>query len=96
MLIRDGQAKLTMNATDILSEYESMTVIQNKIEVLPTPKFDDSVEKSIYELLRSEPLDISSIEDRLGIDISTIAFKLSMMEVRGILEMNIDGSYKIR
>jgi DNA processing protein len=94
-LIRDGQAKLTISAMDILSEYEIITAIDGKKTPLPLPLFDDAIERSIYELLGTESLDISSIEDTLGIDISTIAFKLSMMEVRGIVGMNSDGSYKI-
>lgn len=96
ILIRDGQAKLIMNAMDILSEYETMTIIQDKLVVLPTPKFDDPTEKSIYELLHGGPLDVSSIEDKLEIDIATIAFKLSMMEVRGVVEMTIDGRYRVK
>lgn len=95
MLIRDGQAKLVMNAMDILSEYDTMTVVGEKITILTSPVFDDPIEKILYELLVSEPFSISSLEDKTGIDISTIAFKLSMMEVRGIIRMHIDGSYGI-
>ena len=74
-----------------------MTVIQEKMAILPSPTFDDPQEKSLYELLEQEvSLDISSIEDTLGMDIATIAFRLSMMEVRGIISMNIDGSYGVR
>lgn len=96
MLIRDGQAKLVMNAMDILGEYETMTVINEKIDVIMPPAFDDPTEQTLYELLSDESLDISSIEDRLGIDIATIAFRLSMMEVRGIVEMGIDGGYRVK
>ncbi len=95
-LIRDGQAKLITNAMDILSEYGTMTVVDNEIKVQPTLVFDDITEQTLYEALKTESLDISSLEDKLGIDISTIAFKLSMMEVRGIIEMNIDGSYRVK
>jgi len=95
-LIRDGQAKLIMSATDILSEYETLTVTDGKIEIVSAPKFDDPLEHSIYELLEKEPLDISSISDILGMDIATIAFKLSMMEVRGVVDMNMNGSYEVR
>ena len=70
-----------------------MTLVTESKRITNTPKFDDPLEKSIYELLGSQSLNISSIEDALGMDIATIAFKLSMMEVRGIVEMNIDGSY---
>lgn len=96
ILIRDGQAKLILSAMDILSEYEIVATGMKNKEMSPAPKFDDPTEKSIYELLVLEALDISSIEDRLGEDISTIAFKLSMMEVRGIIEMGMDGNYHIK
>lgn len=95
ILIRDGQAKLTISAIDILSEYETITVIEKEIGILRTPILVDPIEKSIYELLIARPLDISSLEDILGHDISTIAVKVSIMEVHGIIDMNIDGSYRI-
>ncbi len=93
-LIRDGHAKLTMNALDILGEYETLTVMDNVLQVAVSPKFEDPLEQAIYELLAKEPLDVSSIEDTLGADIATIAFKLSMMEVRGIVEMDMSGNYR--
>ncbi|MDD5198013.1 MAG: DNA-processing protein DprA [Candidatus Gracilibacteria bacterium] len=96
MLIRDGQAKLILGATDILSEYEPITIERENKELIHVRKFDDPLEESIYRLIESEPLDISSIENRLGMDIATIAFKLSIMEVHGIVKMNIDGSYNIK
>lgn len=92
-LIRDGQAKLIMNANDILSEYETVTIAMKNEKTAAPPKLDDPLERSIYELIRSEPLDASSISDRLDIDIATVAFKLSMMEVAGMAEMALDGSY---
>jgi DNA processing protein len=64
-LIRDGQAKLTMNASDILSEYGPVTILTQR-EILPNlPTFDDPIEASIYELLTTESFDISSLSDRL-------------------------------
>lgn len=95
-LIRDGQAKLILGAADILSEYEPMIIETKNGGITNVPKIDDPLEASIYELIRFEPLDISSIGDRTGVDISMIACKLSMMEVHGIVEMNIDGSYSIK
>jgi DNA processing protein len=92
-LIRDGQAKLVMNTSDILSEYETMIISKEDLLIKNIPSFDDPIETSIYELLGVESMSISSIEDVLNIDISTIAFKLSMMEVRGIVEMGMDGGY---
>lgn len=95
-IIRDGQAKLVTNTSDILSEYETITVVQEDLAVKNTPKFDDPLEASIYELLGQESLDISSIGDRLGAGISEVSCKLSLMEVRGIVEVNIQGSYEVK
>lgn len=92
-LIRDGHAKLVMSASDILSEYETVTIAVKSEKKATPPKLDDPVERSIYELIESDPLDASSISDRLDIDIATVAFKLSMMEVAGTVEMALDGSY---
>lgn len=96
MLIRDGQAKLILRATDILSEYETITVITERKRVTDIPKFNDPLEASIYELIKFESLDISSIGDRLGLDTSMIAYKLSIMEVHGIVEMTMDGGYRTK
>lgn len=95
ILIRDGQAKLIINASDILSEYETETSTQGNIVVKKIPKFDDPIEASIYEILKTESMSISSMEDILNADVSIIAFKLSMMEVRGIVEMGMDGNYHV-
>jgi predicted transcriptional regulator len=43
---------------------------------------EDSIEQSIVELIHKNPLDASTISDKLGKDISTVSFKLSIMEVR--------------
>ena len=96
VLIRDGQAKLVIQAIDILSEYETMTVIDNNISLVIPKKFDDPIEQALYELLWEGSRTISSIEDVLDIDVATIAFKLSMMEVCGVIKMEMDGSYSIR
>lgn len=95
-LIRDGQAKLTMSASDILSEYGPITILTPS-KILPnTPKFDDLIEASIYELLTNESLDISTIADQLDMDTATIAGRLSMMEVHGTVEITVDGNYKTK
>ena len=63
---------------------KSLFTVQDSVHI-----FDDATEERIYELLRSESLDASSVADRLSLDIAIVAFKLSMMEVNGIVEMGI-------
>lgn len=95
-LIRDGQAKLILGATDILSEYLPIQIIEWWYREEISVTFDDAVEESIYTLLKSEPLDASVVSNQLGLDIATVAFKLSMMEVRWLVEMGIGGGYEVR
>ncbi len=93
-MIRDGQAKLTISASDILSEYGPVTILTQAEKLTTLPKFDDLIEASIYELLTNESLDISAIAYQLEMDAVLIAGKLSMMEVYGTVEITIDGSYR--
>lgn len=81
-LIRDGQAKLVTSALDILNEYNPVEVVKPATAQKNTPHFEDETEERIYSLLAGESLDPSSVADRLGIDIATVSFRLSMMEVR--------------
>jgi DNA processing protein len=95
-MIRDGEAKLVIEATDILCEYETVSIRENKIDPVIIHTCNDPVEKSLYELLMKGSYNISDMEDILGLDIAIISFKLSMMEVRGIIHMGMDGSYNIK
>ena len=95
-MIRDGEAKLVIEATDILCEYETVSIRENKIDPVIIHTCNDPVEKSLYELLMKGAYNISDMEDILGLDIAIISFKLSMMEVRGIIHMGMDGSYNIK
>lgn len=95
-LIRDGQAKLILSAADILSEYQSVEIIKWWSPKKSAITFDDAIEEAIYTLLSGEPLDASAIGEKLTINITTVAFKLSMMEVKWLVEMGIGGEYEVR
>jgi len=95
-IIRDGQAKLILSAEDILSEYQSVEVTTWWYQTKSAITFDDAIEEAIYTLLSSESLDASAIGEKLTINITTIAFRLSMMEVKGLIEMGIGGEYEVR
>ena len=56
-----------------------------------THEFADEIESSIYSLLQDSPLDASAIAESLSLDIGTLAYRLSMMEVKGMIEMGIGG-----
>ncbi len=93
MLIRDGQAKLVLDARDILSEYTPLGEIMQ--ETKKVRDFTSPLEAKIYELLEKESFDISTISELLEEDIQTISYTLSLMEIRGIVEMGIGGGYRI-
>lgn len=94
-LIRDGQAKLITSAADILSEYAPIEVSAAAPKTA-THEFTDEIESSIYSLLQDSPLDASAIAESLSLDIGTLAYRLSMMEVKGMIEMGIGGRYEVR
>lgn len=79
MLIRDGQAKLVLDARDILSEYTPLGEIMQ--ETKKVRDFTSPLEAKIYELLEKESSDISTISELLEQDIQTISYTLSLMEI---------------
>ena len=91
-LLKQGAA-LTTSAEDILETFNFITSpsIQNKKEI----KFEDSVEKKIYDKLSFEPLYIDKIALQCKLDPSIVSAKLSLMELKGIAR-NVEGGRFIR
>lgn len=93
-LIRDWLGKAITCASDILSEYD--VFIKNKyISNTINITFSDDTERSIYELLEQNALDVSDIADKLGLSSEVTAFKLSIMEITWIIKLDITWRYKI-
>ncbi len=95
-LIRNWEAKPVSEATHILEEYnfcESKAGFRNeKIEII----FDNITEEKIYNALLLDWLSIDEIAKKLKISISTLAFSLSMLEIKGIIKKTMGWIFEIR
>ncbi len=91
-LIKQWNAKLTTKISDILEEYN----IQNKKnKSKQNIKFNDEIEQKIYNTLILDNLKIDELSKKINLDISTISFKLSMMEITGLIKKNNMWYYEI-
>lgn len=91
-LIKTGQAKLVSCWADILCEYN--IAYGEKIEA-QSHKFIDESERKIYDSLLLEALNSNELSIALGMDISQIVSKLSIMEIGGIIKKNISWKYEV-
>ena len=91
-LIKKWMAKLVTCADDILSEYNFITNIDKKINKI---KFSDKIEEEIYKFLILESLTIDELIKKTNLDLKTISFKVSMMEINNILKKTIWWKYEI-
>ncbi|EKE26640.1 MAG: hypothetical protein ACD_4C00210G0001, partial [uncultured bacterium (gcode 4)] len=90
-LIQNWLWKLVMNSEDILDEYNIYKNSIQKREIV----FSDNIEEEIYNLIKNDIKNSSEISQILEIDIITINFKLSMMEINGMISLNIWWEYEI-
>jgi DNA processing protein len=96
-LIKKWSAKLTTNSVDILEEYNiwwknNTPSSSNKVNV----KFSDDIEKNIYNLLLTEKYNINEISKNIWVDVRTLAFKLSMLEISWIIKKSLSWDYEIQ
>jgi predicted Rossmann fold nucleotide-binding protein DprA/Smf involved in DNA uptake len=87
MLIKNGMAKLTTSSEDILVEYNILKKASrdtNKKRI-----FADKIEENIYNILILENLTINELINKIGLDIKTLSFKLSMMEINNIIKKSL-------
>ena len=93
MLIKWGMAKLTTCSDDILDEYNIFrknNIITNKKLV-----FADKIEENIYNILLLESLTINELVNKIGLDVSTLSFKISMMEINNLIKKSIWWKYEV-
>ena len=93
MLIKNGMAKLTTCSDDILFEYNISN--NNKNIVKQKLIFADKIEENIYNTLILEDLTINELVNKIDLDISTISFKISMMEINNIIKKSIWWKYEV-
>jgi DNA processing protein len=81
-------AKLVSKSYDILEEYNisnTSKFSEKKDKIV----FTDKIEESLYNILLLENLTINELSIKLKIDISTLSFKLSMMEINNYIKKTL-------
>jgi DNA processing protein len=92
-LIKKWMAKLVMSSDDILEEYNIFDIW--KIKESKSIKFIDEIEKEIYNILILESLTTDELLHRIALDITTINFKLSMMEINNLIKKWLWWKYEV-
>ncbi|MCP4523930.1 MAG: DNA-protecting protein DprA [Candidatus Gracilibacteria bacterium] len=98
-LIQSNAAKLVLTSVDILEEYNISISSSNRdiyANKNKTQNISDDIEKSIYNLLLLEKMNINEISKKIGLDIRTLGFKLSMLEIAGLVKKSLSGDYEIQ
>lgn len=92
-LIYSWNAKIVRKTSDILEEYNIKTWNQET----KTTKiiFADKIEEEIYNNLITQSLTMDELAKILAIGISTISFKISMMEINWIVKKGLWGKYEV-
>jgi DNA processing protein len=81
-------AKMVLTSIDILEEY-NIAIKNKQTDTIKEIKFDNEVDKKIYDLLLLEALTIDQLIEKLNIDISTLSFRISMMEINQIIKKTL-------
>jgi len=91
-LISNWFAKSIWNANDLLSEYNIWFNTEKKSKKI---NFTDDIEKWIYNILVIEQFTINELKNKLNIDIATLSFKLSMMEINNYIKKWFWWKYEV-
>lgn len=92
-LIKKWMAKLTNCSKDILEEYNIFD--SNKLKEKQKIVFSDDIEENIYNILIIDNLTINELVLKIGLDIKTISFKLSMMEINMLIKKWLWWKYEV-
>lgn len=92
-LIKSWKAKMILDYNDILEQYSIQTT--SKIENIE-PKFDDDLDKEIYQTIALEPLISDEISKKTRLSISDVSLRLSMLELSWIISKNFSWKYEIK
>ncbi len=94
-LIKNWEAKLVSNSQDILEEYNISTKKNKNFNINKKNNFNDKIEEAIYQLLIIDSLNLDELSKKLKIDISTISFKVSNMEIYWLIKKWIWWKYEV-
>jgi len=92
-LIKNWEAKLVNSTKDILDEYNIFSKNEKEVKKI---SFSDELEKNIYNVLILESLIIDDLAKKMNLDISTISFKISMMEIAWLIQKKQWWKYEIK
>lgn len=92
-LVLNWESKMVVSANDILNEYNINPL--DKIEKNNKINLSDELEKTIYNLLLEDSYNIDDLQRKLFLDISTVSFKISMLEIYWYIKKWIDWRYEI-
>lgn len=93
ILIKSWMAKLVTSPEDILEEYNIHDITINREFKKIT--FSDDIEKEIYNVLIIESLTTNELITKIGLDITTINFKLSLMEINNLIKKWLWWKYEV-
>lgn len=97
-LIQTWSAKLVLNSIDILEEFNIswFTQTQDKTVKNNLSNISDDIEKQIYNFLLSEKLNINELSKKIWMDVMTLGFKLSMLEISWLIKKTLSWDYEIQ
>jgi DNA processing protein len=94
-LIKNWEAKLITSSIDILEEYNFSTIKRDWV-TKEKPKFSDELEEKIYNSLLLEWFTADELVKKFNLDISTISFKLSMLEINWIIKKTLWWKFEVK
>jgi DNA processing protein len=92
LLIKQG-AKLVTSVEDIYEEFEMKMTPQKKEDIR---KNLSEEEKLIFDLLQKKPQTVDDLAIGLGKTVSEILNTISVMEINGVVEKNLEKKYQIK
>ncbi len=98
ILIQNSSAYPVIQAENILEQFNIISQSEKKIWIWNVQKisFQDDVEEKIYNLLLVEKLNINELWKKLSMDVMTLWFKMSMLEVWGFVKKSLSWDYEIQ
>ncbi len=94
-LIKNWEAKLINSSIDILEEY-NFSITKENWKKTEKPEFSDELEEKIYNALLLEWFTADELVKKFNLDISTISFKLSMLEINWIIKKTLWWKFEVK
>ena len=95
-LIRNWEAKPVSEPLHILEEYNFCTSKSLSDQEKTELSFDNDIEEKIYNALLLDWLSADELAKKLEVNISTLSFSLSMLEIKGVIKKTMWGMFEIK